>query len=680
MKSYILKGVVIGATIFSLTACDENSWNDEYLDGFKEPDITDVQNIQYTLTAANYDTIANLAANKALAGDEDLSALLNLKKTHCFTEQINPGKYVPAFLASQYFPYFTLSDGSAVKLTYNMAEALPDEVAAYSGLDTYIVSDEDFQAIWDSADKYVDCFAPSKVPSRFIPSLLRKAYPDAETGTSIVVNYEISDQEPTFGGGDEPPVSEFVMSDVLGSVVLGDTYDVNGVVTGICTRGYVITDKGGSLIVYSSSFNPSEYKIGDQVVLNATASTYGKYNYIQLTPNEGKIVGHQDVEYPAPAKLDGAALDALLADILANGMSNAKYVELTGKIAVSGNNINLRVDGAENAVGSIYNATDDVKAKLTDGANVTVKGWLVTYSGSRYLNIVVTNVAASNASASTLASSRAADITLSTKNVNVIYTFNGTAWAAAPSNIMILSAADYAEMGANGALSTANAAAYLPIYLKQNLPYAQNEDVRFVVYRDNGSKAYVCDQYIYDGSAWTLNNGITEQSAQFVRVGGQWKLEPTVTINMPAGRNVEPTYSIFMKSVEWVRDNVPDGAGFIHSKSNAEYYGGTSAYYGNVDVRASTAKNNAPAGYTGYDGLDDEQITALVKKRFETEVMPGTLSLLFPDQEPTEGGAQVYYVLKFVAYDGTAHDETIRFKVASKGKFEYVECSWNDAE
>lgn len=61
----------------TLTGCSENAWNNR-LPGFEEMNdqpITDVQRLDYTLTAADYKAIADNSTNKALAG-EDLSAAL----------------------------------------------------------------------------------------------------------------------------------------------------------------------------------------------------------------------------------------------------------------------------------------------------------------------------------------------------------------------------------------------------------------------------------------------------------------------------------------------------------------------------------------------------------------------------------------------------------------------------
>lgn len=103
-----------------LAACSENSWNDN-LDGFEVPGITQVETVSYTLTDDDYATLAGLSDNKALAGDALSQELKAVGTQHYFTPEIPASKYVPAFLANSKFPYFTLTKGSAIKVTYNEA-------------------------------------------------------------------------------------------------------------------------------------------------------------------------------------------------------------------------------------------------------------------------------------------------------------------------------------------------------------------------------------------------------------------------------------------------------------------------------------------------------------------------------------------------------------------------------
>jgi hypothetical protein len=59
------------------------------------------------------------------------------------------------------------------------------------------------------------------------------------------------------------------------------------------------------------------------------------------------------------------------------------------------------------------------------------------------------------------------------------------------------------------------------------------------------------------------------------------------------------------------------------------------------------------------------------------EVMPGALSTLHPDAKPVDG-IDVIYTINFAAYTGTTNYYVARFKVVGVGKFEPIDCTWDD--
>ncbi len=173
MKKYINRVLLLSGCAMALAACDENSWNDEYLPGFDaDKPLTEVKTIEYTLTAEDYKAIASNATNKALAGEDGKDALAALGTQGYFTSAIPANDYVPAFLASTSFPYFTLNNGSAVKLTYNVAENLPEEINEIAAAPTYIVTEENYQEVWESENDYTAAFTPSHPASKSLPKIL----------------------------------------------------------------------------------------------------------------------------------------------------------------------------------------------------------------------------------------------------------------------------------------------------------------------------------------------------------------------------------------------------------------------------------------------------------------------------------------------------------------------------
>ncbi|MDE6853660.1 MAG: hypothetical protein K2J38_01240, partial [Muribaculaceae bacterium] len=163
MKTTYIRAIAALALCGSLTACDENSWND-HLDGFEEitgGPIQKTEAIEYTLTDDDYAAIASNSTNTALAGDANSAALKAVGTLHRFSAEITAKDYVPAFLESTSFPYFTLSDGSSVRLTYRTAEAEPAEFTEAQNVRTYSISNEQYELdIWGS-DNYIDAFSPT---------------------------------------------------------------------------------------------------------------------------------------------------------------------------------------------------------------------------------------------------------------------------------------------------------------------------------------------------------------------------------------------------------------------------------------------------------------------------------------------------------------------------------------
>ncbi|MDE6552707.1 MAG: hypothetical protein K2K98_07095 [Muribaculaceae bacterium] len=103
-----------------------------------------------------------------------------------------------------------------------------------------------------------------------------------------------------------------------------------------------------------------------------------------------------------------------------------------------------------------------------------------------------------------------------TSAMTAVYEFDGSKWVQAE-NVIALNAADYEAMGFdNNKLD--DASFYLPIFVKNNLPYAAEGDQVAVEY-NNGA----CSVLVYDGQNWTINNNdLQTKTAQFVKKDGKW--------------------------------------------------------------------------------------------------------------------------------------------------------------
>ena len=675
MKKYIIKSLIFAGGILALTSCDENSWNDK-LDGFETPEITDVQTIEYTMTAANYATLASNSTNVALAGDENAAALKAVGTQGYFSGAITAAKYIPAYLNDSSFPYFTLDNGSSIKVTYNVWEGQPEIVSELAAADTYTVTEADYQSVWGSETDYTEAFAPSHTASASLPKVLASAFPSATSGDYVIVSYNTSSTDPVFTTT-EPETPSFTLSSTIATAAVGSSIEVSGVVTGLCSRGYVLTDASGSLLIYIGSSYDGSYTIGDQLTGTAVISSYSK-GFQGTSESSFELVGHEDYTYPAPTAYTG---EMIATAVTRTDNALAEYVTFTGTTKISGNYYNIVIDGQDAVQGSVYYVTDAMKAKLVDGEKQTYTGYFTAISGSstKYFNVILTDVTSAAASAP----ARVAQVA-STKE-NAVYTYNGSKWAVA-SDAVVLNPADYTSMGQSyGNLSGTLPAEYLPIFLKNKYPYAAKGDVKNVlyIYYASSVSSYHCDQYEYDGTAWVLNNGVITETAQFVKSNGNWNYDPSVTVTLPAGKNQALSAKYYQACVNWVYENIDvpqfgatsitSGKGYVTSYGNNEYYSGTSAYQNNVDLRASSAYAQCP---TGYADMSNEEIVALMKDRFANQVMPGALATLYPDAVPVDG-IEVLYTINFSAYNGSSTDAyTAVFKVVGPAQFECISINW----
>lgn len=674
MKKNLLYSILVGAAVASLASCDVNSWNDK-LDGFEgEQTATDSRAIEYTLTDADYANLAANSDNVAKAGDALAKALKAVGTQHYFTNEISAKEYVPNFLSDPDFVYFTLDNGSSIKLTFNVAGELPAEITDFAAAEEFTVDEAAYKVVWGDDEKYVEAFTPQNPASKFVPGFLAEEYPEAKAGDMVVVNYKESVEEPNFGS-DEPETPGFEFTSVLGTCAVGDNVTVKGQIMAVCARGFVLADNSGAILVYyASGFNAAEYPAGILVTVTGPVSSYNKGLQITGTDATVEIDSNAPVTYPAPVIMDGAAFDAA---ITRTTDELGELIQFTATTSISGNYYNFIVDGAETAKGSLYQGTDEQKAMFADGAKCTITGYFLSISGGKFVNFVPVNVVAAAPAV------KSSEFTVPYTNVTALYVFDGSKWKQS-TGIAVLQSEDYEEMGQKY-YNLTEPDFYLPIYLKTNFPYAKADDIQLVGYKlySGGKTSLACDKYVFDGTQWNKDNGVVVETAQFVKTGGKWMYDPNVTITLPAGKGQELSTLYFQACTDWVWENVDKaklgvsekGKGYVTSYGNNEYYCGTSAYQGNVDLRPAKAKEQYPAGY---EGMTDDQILDLMKTRFATEVMPGALAAIHPDAAPIEG-LDVIYTINFGTYTGSNGTETIRYKVVGQGKFEFIDCTWDSA-
>ena len=380
IKQFLL---LVAVAIFGWS-CETDYFNEHYLDGYEnDNEITDVRNIDITLTADDYATIAKNSTNKTLAeqnGEEAVAALAAISKNKYFATPDDAALYLPAFLGAAYPTY---DDGSVALVTYTTALDVPANVVAMNNATEYTLIEDDYKAIWDSEEDYATAVTPKTVNK--IKNILPVA-DDAREGDYVVVTYNYSEEEPA---EEETPINPdqptTVYTSVLGNAALNDFVEVKGYISAVSTQGPILTDNGGSILLYKST----GLEVGDEVSVSGTISSYNKGFQIGTADITVEKIGTTTVIYPKPIELDGAAMDELLTTRTEDDF--AYFVKFTGTASI-GNYVNIIMDGAETAQGSIYGATDEVKAKFTDGEEATIYGYFVSISSGKYINVVVVSV------------------------------------------------------------------------------------------------------------------------------------------------------------------------------------------------------------------------------------------------------------------------------------------------
>ena len=484
------------------------------------------------------------------------------------------------------------------------------------------------------------------------------------------------DEAPAIGGGDEGETSAY--TSVLGTAVLGDFVEVNGYISAVSTQGPILTDNGGSILLYKSS----GYEVGDVVSVSGTISSYGKGFQIGTADITIEKTGTTTVTYPTPMEITGAMADELLTTRVND--EYAYYAKMTGTVAINGNYYNFILADATTAQGSFYGATDELKAQLSDGMECTIYGYFTSLSGGKYLNMVVTYVEPA-AAVSTLA------LKVKSEKRYAYFKYNGTAYEA--TDIVAVQPEDYTAMGQNyGNFTHPTQDNYLPQFLSEKYPYAQLDDKLYVGFRcyAGGATSWKVDEYVFNGQ-WTKTIYFADKTDQFRKQDGQWLVDRTLELDFTNTSSAD-TKAFYQYCVNWVYDfkdvpmgapardnageiisteivlidgNKPAGNYWVSNYGNNEFYTGASAYYGNMDWRPSAVKSGFAAA--GMGDLTDDEILAKLKEN-TAEVFAEVLGYVYPELTADD---YKKVIIKVYAY-GPNKNYSLTFNVVEQGQFEYA--------
>ncbi len=483
MNKNILYAFMAGATAFGLAGCNENSWNNHFLDGFEEGvDYTDSPKGSYTLTADDYSAIAKLLQKQASTDAEKAAAKAIGDNAYFNKTSVYPASVaVLPFLNTSSFPYYLGDDGTTVDIMFNEATDVPEELARLADVKTYTISEADYKKAWGSESAFIKSFAPAAQASSWIASLLPTTFGETpvEEGTYAVVSYNNATQNPMYKFPDVPLPSAKLL-------------------TGAFKAGqYVMVDKAASRIAGN---------------LEAT-KTYGYLPSVDVT-----IAGNTINDIDTKSQVwNFIATDVAGEYYITDALD--RYYYQSGNFNSFNTSATLQA-GNDGYIWIVTSEADNTWKITNKAVNKWVQTPYGTYStwgsyptaGGDYPQLFAVEADTPEPPAEVL-------YTPTSVAENAVYYYNGSAWEVA-TGVVIPNPADYTAMGT---AVIDQPTVYLPIYLKSKLPYAQSGDQQFVVYKSD-SNQYSAGLFIYNGSEWALNNVNREEVVgRFEKKNGEWR-------------------------------------------------------------------------------------------------------------------------------------------------------------
>ncbi len=185
----------------------------------------------------------------------------------------------------------------------------------------------------------------------------------------------------SYEDGEDTPSTKMTIAEVL-AAASGTSVEVEGIVAGAYTRGFVITDGTDYLLVYDGSKCAADVK--DKVTVTGTTTVYN--GVVQVgSPAVTVVSQNNDLNLPDPKVLDATAFDAYSSDKI-------EYISYTGTLAVSGNYTNVTVEGASTHTGSLTYIPASFDASSFDGKVVKVTGFFIGISSGKYINTMTTEL------------------------------------------------------------------------------------------------------------------------------------------------------------------------------------------------------------------------------------------------------------------------------------------------
>ena len=604
--------------IVALSSC--NPMSDTY--NLLNKDIQPPQaKFNYTLTDADYAEISSQALKDATdAADSALAK--TIKSTNSLPEGY-AATYVPALLQAM---YPALGKGSNAQVTYNFNKGPLTYLEQYTTADNYTLSADDYKSMGGAVGVY-GYFSPSNAPNDFIPGFLKTKYADAADSTLKLINYKYATTDPS---GGELTVFDEEFNGSLGNF---QVVDVTGAQTWKASSykqdqfakisGYASGNKNNEDWLISPAIDLKGFTSPSLQVDQAINYLHGKWDQINIlvsTDYSGDVGTATWNTIPVTTKPTGS-----------------DYTFVTSE----------KVDLSAYKGKTIYVAFKYISD--TNNAAMWEVNWLKVYG-----------TIGGNGSSAT------PDII---KESTFYRLLSGT-WGTVK-GVYTLSSQDYNSMGAPGKYDNFSSSVspdnYLPQFLSQKYPFAQEGNQLVVVYKYYSGGVHIrADQYTFTNSTWTKYNSVEMKTSQFINTETKWVFDPTVTFTMTAA-----DYQLIVDAVK----ADPNLKSLVNSYGDQDYYYGAGSKYSDFDARISKRTTGTYA-QADYKGLTDAEASALILKRIHEGIIV-LLKAKFPNAVTQVSGIDVMYIVKYAIYenDGSTSHSTSTFqctKSAPNPDFTYI--------
>lgn len=579
-----------------LWACNpmEDTYNnlDEARKPYKE-------NIIYTLDATDYSNASKYALADAQNHADSASAQL-IKDQQAFNQRFTAKNYVGKVLANR---FVALNLGSTANVTYNVNLENTGYLTAYSSPTLYTLTSDNYQSV-GGAVANTGYFIPSMPAEEFIPQILTAAISSPTANQQCLVSYKSSDFEPS---------STTTRTDTLfkenfneNNLDKFDTVSVKG------AQKWAASAYSGNYFAKISGYSGGVNNENEDWLIIPAIDLSGVQSATLNFTTAWKYDGN-DLLLKYSTNYSGSG------DPNAASWTNLSFDLGTGNFVFCPSG-NVPLPKAKIYIAFVYTSTTSAS-----------RTWEVD-------DVVIT--------AKVLAKGKSVTADLF-KNYNDYYRFTGSKWEKSK-GVLCVQPFEYSLMGLTGnAFTNTNPASrYIPTYLSQKYPYAQDGDTCIMVYNYPNANTKVAGKYQNSAGSWMVYNGIVQQSGQFIHTGEHWIFDPTV--------HLTPSASDLQLLVDYVY--LTYGRQYGSSYGNDEFYFGASAYYKNFDLRLSTRSQYNVPGFA--ELATDEEKIALTWQRLQ-EGLTILLKLKYANDAVLEvDGIPVYYWVTFNTYENDLAKKT----------------------